>query len=166
MTMEDYLDLIQRKTADLFSACALTGAILAESGDDIERAMSDYGQKLGIAFQLIDDNLDYGSTEERLGKPVCNDLGEGKVTYPLLVLFDRCPEAIHLVNEIFKKQGASQQGTEKLMELIEAHEVLEETVSAARRFAAEAEDSLAIMPTSEYLDALRQLPTYIIEREK
>ena len=80
----DYFELIDRKTASLFSACARLGAISAAAGEDVETRLADYAWNLGIAFQLVDDILDFTSREKILGKPVGNDLREGKVTLPLI----------------------------------------------------------------------------------
>lgn len=80
----DYMELIDRKTASLFSACAKLGAIVAGAGDADEAMLGEYAWNLGIAFQLIDDILDFTSREKILGKPVGNDLREGKITLPLI----------------------------------------------------------------------------------
>jgi adenylate cyclase, class 2 len=87
VTEEEHLRLIERKTASLFSVCARFGAMSGDAERPIEDALGSYGRNLGLAFQLIDDVLDFCSTEERLGKPVGNDLREGKITLPLIRAF-------------------------------------------------------------------------------
>src|SRR5690349_19189124 len=84
VTEADYMELIDRKTASLFSACARLGAVCGNAGEDAETRLSEYAWNLGIAFQLVDDILDFTSREKILGKPVGNDLREGKVTLPLI----------------------------------------------------------------------------------
>src|SRR5205823_8495825 len=84
VTEADYMELIDRKTASLFSACARLGAVCANAGEEIENRLGEYAWHLGIAFQLVDDILDFTSREKILGKPVGNDLREGKVTLPLI----------------------------------------------------------------------------------
>jgi len=164
---EDYLDLIKRKTADIFSSCALTGAILAGADRDIEKAMTDYGLNLGIAFQLIDDFFDYGSTEERIGKPVGSDLNEGKITYPLLVLFERAgEEALAVVESVFARKRATEEELHKLLVLMREHSALEETISAAKKYTERAVDALKPLPQSVYGEALEWLPRYVVERSK
>src|SRR5207248_1970926 len=80
----DYMELVDRKTASLFSACARLGSIMGGANEENERKMSEFAWNLGIAFQLVDDILDFTAREKTLGKPVGNDLREGKVTLPLI----------------------------------------------------------------------------------
>ncbi len=89
VTEEDHLDTIRRKTADLFAACTRIGAILGEVGEERERALGSYGLNLGLCFQMVDDLLDFTAEEKTLGKPVANDLREGKVTLPMIFLLRR-----------------------------------------------------------------------------
>ena len=89
---EQYFDVLARKTAYLFSACCEIGALLGKAKPDVQNMLRDYGMNLGIAFQLIDDLLDFTSTEDVLGKPAGADLLEGKVSLPLIFLLQRKPE--------------------------------------------------------------------------
>ena len=93
VTVEDHVDTIRRKTADLFAACTRIGAILGAVGDPREAALASYGLNLGLCFQMVDDLLDFTAEEKTLGKPVANDLREGKVTLPMIFLLRRGGDA-------------------------------------------------------------------------
>ena len=88
ITEAEHLDIVRRKTAHMFSVCAEVGGIVAGANSEERRALARYGQSVGIAFQLTDDVLDFVSTEAKLGKPVANDLREGKLTLPLIYLME------------------------------------------------------------------------------
>lgn len=166
ITLDDYLELIRDKTAYLFSACARTGAILAGAGEKLKNALADYGLNVGTAFQLVDDYLDYTSTQEYLGKPVFSDLKEGKITYPLLVLFTHTSEARDIVQKTFNKRQWPEKDIQRLQQLLAEHGVLEATLNSARDYASTAKKALAVLPPSDYSMALERLPTYVIERKK
>src|SRR5437764_1038800 len=88
VTEDEHLDVVRRKTAHMFSACAEVGGIVAGATREERRALARYGSSVGVAFQLIDDVLDFVSTEAKLGKPVANDIREGKLTLPLIYLME------------------------------------------------------------------------------
>ena len=103
---EEYLELAYRKTACLFSACLRLGALLGGKNEEEERRLGLYGINLGLAFQLIDDVLDFTSSEEVLGKPIGNDVREGKMTLPLIYLLQRCtPEEARKVSRVLEEGG-------------------------------------------------------------
>ncbi len=167
LSIDDYMDLITRKTADLFSSCALAGAILADAGEEVENAMANYGLNLGIAFQIVDDYFDYSATRERIGKPVGSDLNEGKITYPLLVLFERAgEEAIKIVKAAFTRRSVNEDKLQRLIAMMRKHNALEETIDVARFYAEKAREALEPLPPSDYLEALLELPRYVVERSK
>ncbi len=91
----DYMELVDRKTASLFSACARLGAIMGGAGEGTEARLGEFAWNLGIAFQLVDDVLDFTAREKVLGKPVGSDLREGKVTLPLIYALERAPADEH-----------------------------------------------------------------------
>src|SRR5262249_17707409 len=97
---EQYFDVIARKTAYLFSACCEIGALLGNATDETQANLRDYGMNLGVAFQLIDDLLDFTGSEEILGKPAGADLLEGKVSLPLIFLLQRAPEFRHRIQTV------------------------------------------------------------------
>ena len=166
-TLDDYMDLINRKTAGIFASCAETGALLAGAGSEVEKAMREYGLNLGLAFQIVDDYFDYGATKERIGKPVGSDLNEGKITYPIFLLFDRAgKEARSLVDSVFEHRRAEASEIKRLVELMKRHGVLKDTLDAAREFSRRAVQALVALPDSKFKEALEALPSYVVERSK
>src|SRR6266508_317855 len=116
---EQYFDVIARKTAYLFSACCEIGALLGAASADQQVAMRDYGMNLGVAFQLIDDLLDFTSSEDVLGKPAGADLVEGKVSLPLFFLLQREPELRALIQQIINEAGYHSVSRESLLDALE-----------------------------------------------
>ncbi len=166
VTEEDYFELIYRKTACLFSACVRAGALLADRPEEEENRMASYGVNLGLAFQLIDDVLDFTSSEKKLGKPIGNDLREGKVTLPLIYLLQECtPEESRKVVQVFDDAGFQNVAFEEIVELVERYGALQAAREKAKSFAEEAKRCLEIFPESIYKDALMSLPDFIIARE-
>ena len=166
LTEDDYFELTYRKTACLFSACLRTGALLADRPEEEENLLASYGINLGLAFQLIDDVLDFTSSEKKLGKPVGNDLREGKVTLPLIYLLQMCsPEDAKKVARILQDGGFEHVGFGEVLEMVERYGALDAARNKAREFAVEAKSCLRIFPESIYKDALMFLPDFIIARE-
>lgn len=163
---KDYFDILQRKTAYLFSACCEIGAILGNASKEEQFALRDYGMNLGTAFQLADDVLDFTADEETLGKAAGADLLEGKLTLPLILLREKLPSIKKDLEKIML-DGIYQEGTrEELLEKLEAHKTIEETRQRAYKYADEARKNLAVLPKSEYCLALEDIPAYMIERNK
>ena len=166
VTEDDYFELTYRKTACLFSACVRAGALLADRPEEEENRLASYGVNLGLAFQLIDDMLDFTSSEEKLGKPVGNDLREGKVTLPLIYLLQECtPQEAQKLVRVFDDGGFQNVAFEEILELVEHYGALRAARDKARDFAEEAKRCLEIFPESVYKDALMSLPDFIIARE-
>lgn len=162
-----YLDVLKRKTAFLFSASCEIGAILGGAGAAEEAALSDYGIHLGTAFQLIDDILDFVVTDEQLlGKAAGVDLLGGKVTLPIIYLIEENPAAREMV-EVIIREGNYQSVTraDLLAELRRAG-ALERAQERAGEFAATAHAALGHLPYSEYRETLAVLPTYVLDRER
>ena len=162
---EQYFDVLERKTAYLFSACCEIGAILGGASGDEQAALREYGMKLGTAFQLVDDLLDFTATDEVLGKPVGLDLVEGKLTLPLIYLLEEEPRLAARVQSVMREGNYKQVTRDELLEAVESTGAMERARRRAFEFASEARNALDRLPDSEYCDALRSIPTYIIERE-
>ncbi len=162
---EQYFDVLQRKTAYLFSACCEIGAILGAGEPDEQVALRDYGMNVGTAFQLADDLLDFTATDEVLGKPAGLDLVEGKLTLPLIYLLEKEPRLTERVREVMREGGYTKVTRAELVETVERTGALDRARALARRYAEDARRALERLPDSEYADALRSIPTYIIERE-
>jgi len=166
VTEEEYLELAYRKTACLFSACMRSAALLGGKGEEEESQLGSYGTNLGLAFQLIDDVLDFTSSEQILGKPIGNDLREGKVTLPLIYLLRKCtPEEARKVSWVLEEGGFQSVKFSEILELIERYQTLRAARDKARDFAEKAKRCLEDFPDSPYKDALRSLPDFIVERE-
>ena len=166
VTEEDYLELADRKTACLFSTCLRLGAILAGRSEEEEAKLGDFGTNLGLAFQLIDDILDFTSSEEILGKPIGGDLREGKITLPLIYLLHKCSAAeAQKVSQVLDEGSYESVPFTDIMDLIERYGTLDAAREKAWGFAETAKNSLDIFPDSQYKDALRSLAEFIVERE-
>ncbi len=166
LTEDDYFELTYRKTACLFSACLRTGALLADRPDEEENLLASYGINLGLAFQLIDDVLDFTSSEKKLGKPIGNDLREGKVTLPMIYLLQACtPEEAQKPARVFQDGGFQNVTFAEIVKMVERYGALDAARNKAKEFAEEAKRCLRIFPESVYKDALMSLPDFIIARE-
>lgn len=170
-TEADYWEILERKTALLFGACAETAAVLAGRGADDAEAMRAYGLGLGRAFQLVDDLLDYAATSDQLGKPTGSDLREGKLTLPILRLLAREPaEARALVQEIWgaaRASAASPEAFLRLQALLDRHQVLEEVRAQALRASWDALAGLAqVQGDADAGGRLRTLPDLLLARTR
>ena len=166
ITEAQHLDIVERKTAYMFSVCSEVGGILAGANREQRRALARYGKSVGIAFQLVDDVLDFISTEAKLGKPVANDLREGKLTLPLIYLLEE-GNADHrlMVETVMREGGFETVKREDVLRLIDEHGTLERARAAAQHYANEAIESLDVFPHSPYRQALMSVPRFIVERE-
>jgi octaprenyl-diphosphate synthase len=166
VTEDDHVDIIRRKTADLFAACTRIGAILGGVGPRREAALARYGLNLGICFQMVDDLLDFTAEEETLGKPVANDLREGKVTLPMIFLLRRAGAAsAGKVRAVLEDRGFGRVSRDEIVRLAREHGALDEARALAERYAAEARQDLLAFEPSPYRDALEALPGFILARD-
>ncbi len=160
---ERYFEVIRCKTAKLFEAAAEIGAVLAGTGAVAEKALADYGAHLGIAFQLIDDVLDYSASSEVIGKNVGDDLEEGKPTLPLIhAMRHGTPAEAALLREAILTGGRNEMTA--VIETIEKNGSIAYTLDLARREAARAVASLADLPEGRYRDALVGLAEFSVSR--
>jgi octaprenyl-diphosphate synthase len=165
ITPAQYLDVLERKTAYLFSACCEVGGLLGYANDEQRVALRDYGMNLGTAFQLIDDLLDCSSTEDRLGKAAGVDLLEGKLTLPLIYLMQGEDSARELVQTVVADGSYANVARRELIEAVERTGSLDRARDLADQYANAARDCLDVLPDSEYVECLRSIPTYVLERE-
>ncbi len=162
----DYFDILQRKTAYLFSACCEIGAILGGANRDRQAALRDYGMNLGTAFQLADDVLDFTADEEVLGKAAGADLLEGKLTLPLILLVRAVPKVTAEIDRIIYDGEYRDDSRSRLLELMHLHGTIEETRRRAYGYAGEARKNLAVLDKNEYCLALENIPDLMIDRDK
>ena len=161
-----HLDIIRRKTADLFSACTAIGGMLGGVGEDQRRALASYGLNLGLCFQMVDDLLDFTADEKVLGKPVASDLREGKLTLPVIFLLRRAgAKAKDTVAAVLADRGFERVSREELVRLAKDHGALDEARALAERYAAAARHDLASFERSPYREALEVLPDFILARD-
>jgi octaprenyl-diphosphate synthase len=161
-----YLDVLRRKTAYLFSACCEVGAMLGDATDRQRQALADYGVNLGTAFQLVDDLLDFTASDDVLGKATGVDLIAGKVTLPLIYLLEQDSAGREMVESVIKDGNYSTVSRIDLLEAVERVGGLDRARARADGFAEAAQLALDVLPDSEYCDALRSIPTYVLERER
>lgn len=162
----EYFDILQRKTAFLFSACCEIGAILGGASQEQQIALRDYGMNLGIAFQLADDVLDFIADEDVLGKAAGADLLEGKLTLPLILLVKKEPAVKTDLEKIMHDGDYSNISREFLHECLETAQTIEETRRRAYAYAEKARKNLEVLAKTEYRLALEDIPGYMIERNK
>lgn len=162
----EYFDILERKTAYLFSACCEIGAILSGAPNDWQIALRNFGMNLGTAFQLADDLLDFTAEEEVLGKASGADLLEGKLTMPLILLMKKEPQLKAEFERIMHEGKYQNLTRQMLLEKLETLGLLEETRRLAYSYADSAIKNLELLPKTEYRSALEEIPSYMIERNK
>ena len=162
---DEYLAVIRAKTAELFAAACEVGPVLAERPRPEQSACRSYGMNLGIAFQLVDDALDYGGTSAALGKNVGDDFREGKITLPIVLAFRRGTDEERAFWRRCLEQG---EGTEEdlatALGILRRHRTLEDTIERARHYGAMARDALALFPNGPMKLALLQVVDFCIAR--
>lgn len=160
---EDYMEVIIRKTATLFEAGARLGAVLADIPPEQEQAMADYGLHLGIAYQLVDDALDYNRSNHDLGKNIGDDLAEGKPTLPLIQAIKRSSTKQQPILRSAVQTGGLEH-IEVVMEAIESTKAIEYTHALAKREADKAKATLSGLPPSPQYDALWGIADFSVNR--
>jgi octaprenyl-diphosphate synthase len=161
-----YLDVLKRKTAYLFSASCEIGAILGGASEKQQTALREYGLNLGTAFQLIDDLLDFTSSDAALGKAAGADLLGGKVTLPLIYLMAADSSVFPMVQRVLLDGSYETVSQEELREALDRTGALEQARVMADQYAENARSVLDDLTDSEYLDSLRALPTYVLKRDR
>lgn len=161
---ERYMEIIAAKTAALFAAAGKAGAVAAGRPGMEAAALETYGRELGLAFQLVDDALDYGGLAATMGKNAGDDFREGKVTLP--VVFAR--EAGDDGERAFWRRAMSGERSDddfhRAVALIRRHNAIGQTLEAAREHAGRARDALRRLPANAYREALEALPGFVVER--
>jgi len=162
-TERQYLEVVARKTAILFSAAVQLAAVLSGASGEVELALKDYGLHLGIAFQLIDDALDYRANPEELGKNLGDDLADGKPTLPLIYAMEKANEA----QATLLRQAIEQGDRDAFMDvfaIVEATDAINYTSARAVEEAEKAIAALGVLPESDYKNALADLARFSVDR--
>ncbi|CAN7187736.1 MULTISPECIES: polyprenyl synthetase family protein [Rhizobium] len=164
-TEDDYLAVIRAKTAALFAAAAEVGPIVADAGKSGRNALKSYGMNLGLAFQLVDDALDYGGKAADLGKNVGDDFREGKITLPVILAYRRGTEEERAFwRQAIEGGESSDQNLEKALGLITKYGTLNDTIARAVHYGTIARDALAPLPETGWKSALLEVIDFCIER--
>lgn len=162
----DCMELVDRKTACLFSVCARLGALAAGADSAMEERLGEYAWNLGMAFQLVDDVLDFTSREKTLGKPVGNDLREGKITLPLIYALEKAtPEERRDVETILRERNYDAVPFRKILALLERHRGIERVKERAQAFTDKARALISEFPESPYQRALFAVTDLITDRD-
>lgn len=162
----DYMDLVDRKTAALFSTCARLGALVAGADPSLETKLGDYAWNLGMAFQLIDDVLDFTAREQVLGKPVGNDLREGKVTLPLIYALEQAtPAERDMVATILRERSYASAPFADVRRMIERHGGFDRAKLRAEQYTEKARTLIGEFPESPYQRALYAVTELVTERD-
>lgn len=162
-TEAKYLEVIARKTAILFSAATRLSAVISNTPSATEEGLAQYGQHLGIAFQLIDDALDYKATKEELGKNLGDDLAEGKPTLPLIYAIQNSSKSdADLIIDAIK--NGNRDAFAEIYSIVQSTKAIDYTEQRAEEEAQKAISALAVLPDSEYKAALIQLAQFSVQR--
>ena len=168
ITEDEHFEIIRRKTAYLFSGCAEIGGLLGECSAEQRAALHDYGFNLGVAFQIVDDVLDYTADESALGKPIGGDLREGKVTLPIILLLQRAGDDIGaLVRRIIAAGLVAPEEWQTIRSELAVHGVIDATFERAVRHGEDAKRRLAgVFQQSPERDNLLALVDYVLSRDR
>jgi octaprenyl-diphosphate synthase len=166
LTETQYLEVIREKTASLFAASCRTGAMLAKAEESAVRALHDFGLGVGMAFQVVDDTLDYVGKESRVGKPVMSDLREGKLTLPVLHCLASASKAEkEKLKAVILAKLKSDGDLEFVNSLIEKYGAIEASVRRARDFVRDAKGALASLKPNGLKEELLQFADFLIDRD-
>jgi octaprenyl-diphosphate synthase len=166
LSEEEHFDILRRKTAFLFAGSAKIGGMLGSITREQQDALWDYGVNIGMAFQIIDDLLDFTGEELVLGKPVGGDLREGKMTLPVIHLYQRDARAQALLRRVVEARAVSIDEWREIRGLLAQTRSLEYAQRTAADFVERAKKALYAFPPSEARDALLYLPDYVISRDR
>lgn len=168
ITEEQHFDIMRRKTAYLFGGCAQIGGMLGTVSSEREQALREYGFNLGMAFQLVDDLLDFTGDTEAVGKPIGSDLREGKVTLPLihLLMHETDGAGSRIVRDVIASREVTRETWHALLHLLKEHASIDYAQRKAEDFAETAKKPLYAFPPSAERDALLALPDYVLSRDR
>jgi octaprenyl-diphosphate synthase len=167
VTESDYMELVDRKTACLFSACARLGCITAGGNEETETLLGEYAWNLGMAFQLVDDILDFTAIETDIGKPVGSDLREGKVTLPLIyALADADESERRQIETVLRDSNYGRVPFAAILAIVEKQRGIELAMQRASAFTVKARSIIERFPLTPYQRALRRLTDLVTDRDR
>ena len=163
----DYLDIINKKTASLFSASCQIGGILGGASEKEQDSLSDYGTCIGMSFQIIDDLLDFTGDEKTLGKPVLSDISEGRITLPLIYTLQSDGTANRKrLTELLTDRPLKKKAREEIFDIVKSNGALDNTFSKAKDFSLKSKEIISRFPESIHRDTLILFPDFILTRNK
>ena len=162
---EYYYQRIYSKTASLFAASTEAGSLLSGAPEPEVQALRDYGYNLGMAFQIVDDILDFAGNEGELGKPVGSDLRQGIITLPTIYFLEAHP-GDEVVTRVISSRDEGDDEVRAAVEMIKESGAIESSTAEAKSFAARSRDALSILPHNEYRQAMLDLADFVVERRK
>jgi len=168
ITEDEHFDIIRRKTAYLFGGCGQIGGMLGKIAPEREQALREYGFNLGVAFQLVDDLLDFTGDTGAVGKPIGSDLREGKVTLPLIHLQRQSKDgaASRIIRETIASRTVSEDQWAELLHSLKQHASIDYAYRRAVEYAERAKKPLYAFPPSSEREALLALPDYVLARDR
>jgi octaprenyl-diphosphate synthase len=165
VTVDQYFNLISRKTACLFSVCMRMGGLVSKAAAEQEEHLAAYGHNLGMAFQIVDDVLDLTASKEILGKPVASDLLEGKATMAVIAALEKCtPEDRVLVETVLRERAFHSVTHDQIVALLNRYGAVEVAMNRARHYASLAVREICGFPDSEAKRALLWVLEFVIAR--
>ena len=165
MLEETYFKIILAKTGKLFAAATKVGAILGNKNNKIKEALEFYGKNLGLTFQIADDSLDYNSKLNLFGKKIGNDFYEGKITLPIILLYQKANDAEKIkIKEFFTKKNRDEKNLKVILELIKKYNIISQCYKKAEHFIDLASNSLSIFDNSDEKRILEKLTSFSLER--
>ena len=165
MLEETYFKIILAKTGKLFAAATKVGAILGNKNNKIKDALEFYGKNLGLTFQIADDSLDYNSELNLFGKKIGNDFYEGKITLPIILLYQKANDAEKIkIKEFFTKKNRDEKNFKVILELIKKYNIISQCYKKAEHFIDLASNSLSIFDNSDEKRILEKLTSFSLER--
>jgi len=165
MLEETYFKIISSKTAELFAAATKVGAILGNKNSKIKDALGFYGKNLGLTFQIADDTLDYNSDLNLFGKKIGNDFFEGKVTLPIILLYQKTNDLEkNQIREFFSKKNRNEENFHIILKLIKKYNIIKQCYKKAEHFVSLASNSLSILENSDEKKIFEKLTSFSLER--
>ena len=166
LSENDYFDIIERKTASLCAASCRLGATFAGANRKISDMLYNYGLKIGIAFQIVDDCLDIMGAEEEIGKTLNTDIQKGKLTLPLIRLVNQLPRNKLETTKALIFQHSEKENKNSILELLTEHDAVEYAFNTAKNIVKQAQEEIAPLPDSKYKTALLELADFIVTRRQ
>jgi octaprenyl-diphosphate synthase len=165
MTEEEYLTIIEKKTAVLISAACACGTILGSASEEQISALTQFGRNIGMAFQITDDTLDYMAKEKEFGKSIGKDLEEGKITLPLIYALKKCTaKERKIIKELMVRKKASQRAVGQILSFIQKYNGIEYSLKCAENFISDAKARLDLFPECVEINQLNAVAEYILDR--